>query len=380
MKIPLMLKVLTTTLLLVSCAETQNKSATLNIQPFQEVQHSYEQAKAEYELGRYYHGQLRYSQAIEAYRQALAMNPGMVDALNALGAAYAESGNLVLARQQFEAALKLQPQSVYTYNNLGFVNYLAGDYPAAVQAYKQALRQDPGHEKARQNLVLAYAKMGRDEQIARTEVPAKPVPVRPLAKKAGQTAWVKVSPVIYEMRTAGAPAERAVAMPATKVADAVPVARAATIDSAPAVPVVAQPVATKPSAIVEPKKGHLAFETSSLQGVEISNGNGIRGMAARVARYFSGKGIQQARLTNQKPFDERRTRIEYRPGSGPEAARVNKFLPRAAPLVASSSLRPDIRVRLVLGHDLGDAMTAWDSQPETGSLVAGLSGMELPNL
>src|SRR5512139_1788563 len=230
MKARLTLKVLTASLMLASCAQTQTKQDALNIQPLQEVRHSYEQAKAQYELGRYYHGQLRYGRAIAAYRRALEMDPGMVDAMNAMGAAYAESGNLTLAREQFEAALKLQPESVYTYNNLGFVNYLAGDYPAAVQAYKQALRLDGRHEKARQNLVLAYDKMGAGEQIARTEVLAVAAAPQPAAEKTQpkelQAAWVRVSPSVYEMHSAVAPVNQP-AMQASKVADAAPAARAA---------------------------------------------------------------------------------------------------------------------------------------------------------
>src|SRR5512143_3548776 len=185
MKLRLTLKVLTASLLVASCAQTPTKQGALDVQPFEEVQHSYDQAKAQYELGRYYHGQRRYQQAIAAYRQALAVNPGMVDALNALGAAYAESGNLVLARVQFETALKLQPGSTYTYNNLGFVNYLAGDYPGAVAAYKQALRLDAGNEKARENLVQTYVSMGEGEQIARTALPAAPVVAASAAESGG---------------------------------------------------------------------------------------------------------------------------------------------------------------------------------------------------
>src|SRR5512139_2977127 len=231
MKARLTLNVLTASLLLASCAQTQPKQDALTILPFQEVQHSYGQAKAQYELGRYYHGQLRYERAIAAYRRALEMDPGMVDALNAMGTAYAESGDLARAREQFEAALKLQPSSVYTYNNLGFVNYLAGDYPAAVEAYKQALRLDGRHEKARQNLVLAYQKMGNAGQVARTEVPDVAAAPPPAAEKpqpkALQAAWVKVSPSIYEMHSAVAPVNPA--MQTSKVAGAAPVARGAAV-------------------------------------------------------------------------------------------------------------------------------------------------------
>ncbi len=366
MKIRLTLKVLTASLLLASCAQTPTEQGALNIQPFEEVRHSYDQARAQYALGRYYHGELRYEQAIEAYRQALVLSPGMVDALNALGVAYAESGHFDLARQQFEAALKRAPYSAYTYNNLGFVNYLAGDYLAAVRAYRASLRLDGSQEKARRNLALASSRIG-EAQSAHAETPATPVAAQPPAQAIAQTggqqgAWVKVSPQVYELRPAVA------ATPATRVADAaaerparsVAPKRTAANASVPAIDSAGahsseegsslRLTAFEASAVADTP--HQQAPIAPLRGVEVSNGNGIRGLAARVAGYFHGQGVPHARLTNQKPFTEPHTRIEYRPGSAAEAARINGLLPRAVPVTASRHLRPDIRVRLVLGRDL----------------------------
>lgn len=384
MKLRLTLNVLTASLLAASCAQTPDRQGALTIQPFEEVRHSYDQARAQYELGRYYHGQLRYDQAIEAYRRALALNPDMVDALNAMGVAYAESGHFGRARQQFEAALKRAPNSAYTYNNLGFVDYLAGDYPAAVRAYRESLRLDASQEKARQNLVLASSRIGEGAQSAHAEPPAAPVAAQPPAQAIAQTdgqqgAWVKVSPQIYELRpTVAAP-------PATRVADAAaerPARSVAPTGTAANASVPAIDTAGAHSSEAGSSLRLTAFEASavadtphqqtpiaSLRGVEVSNGNGIRGLAARVARYFYGQGVSQARLTNQKPFAERHTRIEYRPGSAAEAARINRLLPRTVPVMASKQLRSDIRVRLVLGHDLQHNILAGAAWPNGAKLA-----------
>ena len=377
MKIRPTLKVLTASLLLASCAQTPTQQGALNIQPFEEVRHSYDQARAQYALGRYYHGQLRYEQAIEAYRRALALNPDMVDAMNAMGVAYAESGRFVLARQQFEAALKRAPDSAYTYNNLGFVNYLAGDYAAAVRAYRASLRLDASQEKARQNLVLASSRMGEGTQIAHAGIPVAPVAPHPTAPAIAQTkspqdAWVKVSPQIYELRpdvaatlttrSADAAAERSArsVMPRATAANAsVPATETSGARSTEAGSSLRLAAFEAPS--VEAPHGQTPV--ASLRGVEVSNGNGIRGLAARVADYFYGKGVPHARLTNQHPFAERHTRIEYRPGSVAEAARINSLLPRTVPVVASRKLRSDIRVRLVLGHDIERGVVAWSPSP-----------------
>lgn len=359
------LKILAAALLLTACAQTQDKSAALKIQPQQEVQHGYEQAKAQYELGRYYHGQLRYQQAIEAYRQALVIDPGRVEVLNAMGAAYAENDNLPAARAQFEAALKLQPKSSSLNSNLGFSHYLAGNYPAAVTAYKQALLLDAHNEKARQNLLLVYDRMGLGEQIAHTQTPviARTSDKR-IMQKDRQAAWVKVSPAVYEIQS------MVVSEPAV-----------VSVASKQKTNIATKIVALTPARAIRSK--HAGTENPNpllLMGVEVSNGNGIRGMAAAMARYFSGKGIQQARLTNHRPFGERRTRIEYRPGNLAEAVRINKLLPSAAPQLASSNLRPGIQVRLVLGHDLRHAIAALGEQPAAELVATGLTGMELSRL
>ncbi|WP_028103191.1 LytR C-terminal domain-containing protein [Pseudoduganella violaceinigra] len=55
--------------------------------------------------------------------------------------------------------------------------------------------------------------------------------------------------------------------------------------------------------------------------LEVSNGNGIRGMAAAVARRLREQGMQVVRLTNTIPFNVAETRVEIR-GSGEPQLRI----------------------------------------------------------
>ena len=87
--------------------------------------------------------------------------------------------------------------------------------------------------------------------------------------------------------------------------------------------------------------------------LEISNGNGVTGAAAnlaRVARTLDLEAITTVRLTNARPFNVPRTRIEY-----PHAQRaVAEAL--AQRLDISLKVRRDAAprdVRIVLGHDGG---------------------------
>jgi len=55
--------------------------------------------------------------------------------------------------------------------------------------------------------------------------------------------------------------------------------------------------------------------------LEVSNGNGIRGMAAAVAQRLRAEGMQVVRLTNTIPFNVQETRVEVR-GSGEPQLRI----------------------------------------------------------
>jgi hypothetical protein len=55
--------------------------------------------------------------------------------------------------------------------------------------------------------------------------------------------------------------------------------------------------------------------------LEVSNGNGIRGMAAAVAQRLRAEGMQIVRLTNTIPFNVEETRVEVR-GNGEPQLRI----------------------------------------------------------
>jgi len=55
--------------------------------------------------------------------------------------------------------------------------------------------------------------------------------------------------------------------------------------------------------------------------LEVSNGNGIRGMAAAVAQRLRAEGMQVVRLTNTIPFNVEETRVEVR-GNGTSELRI----------------------------------------------------------
>ena len=83
--------------------------------------------------------------------------------------------------------------------------------------------------------------------------------------------------------------------------------------------------------------------------LEISNGNGINGAAARLARSLSVEGLKTVRLTNMKNFDVPISRIEYQREQQVMAESLSERL--GLPLKAQNEKFPRADMRIVLGHD-----------------------------
>jgi hypothetical protein len=84
--------------------------------------------------------------------------------------------------------------------------------------------------------------------------------------------------------------------------------------------------------------------------LEIRNGNGVTGMARRLARTLSDASLRVTRLSNQKGFKVEHTRIEYQPGCREAAERLAMRFGDAALVEVDAG--ESAAVRLVLGRDL----------------------------
>lgn len=87
--------------------------------------------------------------------------------------------------------------------------------------------------------------------------------------------------------------------------------------------------------------------------LEISNGNGIAGAAARLARTLNAEGIKATRLTNVRPFVVPLSRIEYQRDQQLLAQTLAQRL--GLPLQAQSGKSAYADMRIVLGHDVVQA-------------------------
>ena len=85
-------------------------------------------------------GRLR--EARRFYQRALAIDPGLVDALNNLGVVYIQEGNYMQAQRNFENAIQQKPGYVDPYYNLACLYALQGQAKNSLVHLKKAISLD----------------------------------------------------------------------------------------------------------------------------------------------------------------------------------------------------------------------------------------------
>lgn len=289
-------------------------------------------ADSMYQLGRYYQGQNRYEKAIEAYEKALKIDDNLAEAYNGLGVVYSRLGRLQEAIEEFNTALQKSPQASHIYNNLGYAYYLQGQNDQSISAYKQALSLNPGNQRAQANLDLVYKKTGNTN----TALQAGTIQSGEASSVAKAETSVQAAESSYSLKARHSPQE-----------DSGLIARASdsglkVVEIAPAVfrlekqQAPAQPVA----------KNYAKVK------IEVANGNGVNGMARKVGAFLRNAGYAATRLTNQKPFNVKRSEVQYRTGYRDEAEKLRVTIDGEPKLIQRDDLRADINIRVLLGNDM----------------------------
>jgi tetratricopeptide (TPR) repeat protein len=107
------------------------------------------------------------AQAIDAYEQALCLDPEKLDALLNCGTLCYEEGNLKKAAEYFGRALRVDPESALAHFNLGSVLEEVGRLEAARLHLRNAVRLDPEYPDAHYNLAFVCEKLGAYNEARR---------------------------------------------------------------------------------------------------------------------------------------------------------------------------------------------------------------------
>ena len=380
----------------------------LKIEPVMQVRNSAHQTAASYyQLGKFHQERGNLDQARAAYVQSIALDSRHLEARNALAAMHSQQGRLDEAKALLVEAVKDYPTVAQSYNNLGYVYYLKGDYKGAVAMLQRALDIDPGSERTRNNLEIAQAALARQESrgaladntataptaiegaaapALAAQVVAPAVTASPVAALAPQPGMmvVQVAPQVYELK-AGRPLAAPVARPQSQapapvtapisIATPVPAAVQAPV-AAPAPVAVQMPATSKIRPAASPQAEPAAARPARFK-LEVANGNGVNGMAARIRQVLVRHGIATGRLTNQRPYRQQETEIQYRTGYASAAHALKTALQGHAVLKPADTLPGNSDVRLVLGKDVIGNIAAIDRSPTAPGNLAALDSHQM---
>jgi tetratricopeptide (TPR) repeat protein len=382
--------------LVTGCALFQRSAPkTPLVQPVVKVQHGRTEAQAKYELGRYYYAQRRTEEARRALEESLALDAALSRASNVLGVVYASQGRYEEAQSEFKRALQREPHAAHLHSNMGYAYLLQGRNDDALASFEEALRLEPQNEKAGSNLRIARERLGLEARSAKpTHVGHTTATKTDLGRSASvessKLRIVEISPNVYELTLQrpitsaslgssgplaasaliSAQAERS---PVVETAEQLPSASGnMVVEVSPNVYELEKAAPAVVTSVAPQNTSSEAPPSFSRLGLEVSNGNGIRGMAKQVAAALRSQGIGVTRLSNRKPFDQLRTEIEYRKGYLISARELGVRLPSPPSFVESGSLGAGIGVRLVLGKDLNKNVVLVDPDTSDATRLASL--------
>jgi tetratricopeptide (TPR) repeat protein len=302
------------------------------------------QADGDYLRGRNLHLARRYAEAIAAYQAALRADPGHVNAGNGLAIAYAEQRNFAQAIPIWReltrgATMSSGPATAFLFSNLGYAYFLDGQYDDAAVALEKACLLNPLDDRAWQYLGETLQKLGQEERAQQMLRQASALREHDVRADYAQTGRAARSPALAQALASAPRTGRdwAFVEVSGKPGGMLELRR---IDPAP---VAAKPVAE--AAGMPADKAAPAIAT-----LEISNGNGRLGLARQLSRQLHDAGVKVVRITNEKGFGVRQTRIEYLPAFRGAAERLAEHIGSGHPVEIQGGHRTDLR--LVIGHDL----------------------------
>jgi tetratricopeptide (TPR) repeat protein len=281
-----------------------------------------------YALGRGQYAARRYAEAMASYRRALEIDARHVNARNGLAAVYAGQGDLQSAIALWQSLAAEQgsspdADSAYLLANLGYAYFLAGDHAQAVAMLEKACVLDPLNPLDWEHLGMALQAAGMNQRADAMFRQAATLRAHDVRQDFALAPQGSTSPALGQALAQDAMERTEVIQAGAALVQVRRVsARAAPAAAADAIPL----------------------------RIEISNGNGVTGMAARMARTLQGKQLQVVRLSNVQHFAVPLSRIEYQQDQQAAARMLSRRL--GVPLLVAN---PDCRrtdLRIVLGRDL----------------------------
>ncbi|MEI8185127.1 MAG: tetratricopeptide repeat protein [Chlorobiaceae bacterium] len=143
--------------LLTSCNRSSNDLKTLQ----QQVWKNPKDAGAYMLLGNGYARSERYSEAADAYKSALAINPKLEEANHALGAVAFNQKNYAESLKYFQKHLEYAPKDSLTLYDIGNAYMQLKQFDKAAESYSAAIDNSESFTEAHYNLAICYLNTGQ---------------------------------------------------------------------------------------------------------------------------------------------------------------------------------------------------------------------------
>ncbi len=370
-------------LLIISCAS--NMTLTIEKDPnlkqinkfISHVRKSQGNLDSHYLLGSYLQERGRHEEAVEEFQKVLLIDPNYIKAYNGIGVSYDFLGDHLKAIEAYQKALKLNPNLDYVANNLGYSYLLRGCIDESISMFEKAIALNPNEMKYHNNLGLAFAKKDRfdlalaqfikagDEAKAHYNI-AQLYYEKGLYDKAKDHYEIalRLNPRSTMIQT-GLDIVKAInrvfkssseERKSESVGQELPVTNLSDIETYCKVEIAtnlfrAANLSRKEevtSSDIEDRELDFIREI----GIEISNGNGVNGMARNVGNYLKGRGLSVVRLTNASHFKHLNTKIFHREGYHHTAEFIGKQLPVFQITKVKNLDRANIHIKVIIGKDL----------------------------
>lgn len=343
-------RILTHTLPLLCCgALLACSSAPLQ----QAAQTAAASADDQYLRGRNLHLAHRYEDAIAAYQAALKADGSHVNARNGLAIAYAEQRDFAKAIPIWRAltrgaTMASGTDAAFLFGNLGHAYFLNGQYDDALVALEKACLLDPLNHRTWQHLGETLQQLGQDEraqQMLRQASALRDHDFR--ADYAAADGGARLPAIEQAVKTPQRPDQDWAFVEVTSKPNGMLELRRVTPNRS------ASPVqAGRPAIPPLPKEDK---DPVVIAALEISNGNGRQGLARLMSRQLRDADVKVVRLTNEKGFAVRQTRIEYQAAYRGVAERLAE---RYAAKPVEVDMNGRTNMRLVIGRDLSASLIA----------------------
>jgi tetratricopeptide (TPR) repeat protein len=231
-------------------------------------------------------------------------------------------GNYGIAIRHLELVLAQSPASIAALNGLGASYDQLGRHDVALRYYFKALDLVPESTLTLNNIGYSYFLQGSREESARYLELAL---IHDANEDANQDAVRENLRRTLELQTP---------------------------DEEPDLVVASAGAQLSPPALADSTQRNDIEALASFR-IEVSNGNGVNGMAALVRAYLQQEGGNVVRLTNADNFAYASSTVYYRPGFRHAADALVARLPRNSVAVAESNALVDrVDVLLLIGKDL----------------------------